>query len=495
MSLLDAEGQVTDRALPAPEGQATPNVLIFLFDTLSAAHLSLHGYGRETSPNLARFADKATVYHAHYSAGNFTPPGTASLLTGTYPWTHRALHHAGIVTKQFEDRNMFGLLKDTHSCLAYPLNTWVNLMLYQFRHDIDHYLSPQEFCLLDATARGPMFSQDLDPAFRSFEDLLFRQISFPGSLFASFAHKLKLMAHESVGLADLAELYPRGVPNLDLYKLYFLVEDLVDGIAAQLSNLQQPSLAYFHLFPPHEPYCPRREFVGSFDDGWTPVTKKPHVLSPGHSQEELNQWRIEYDEYVAHVDAEFGRLYDFMERTGLMDNSYVVFTSDHGQLFERGVHGHDTRLLYEPVIRVPLLISRPGQERREDISEPTSCVDLLPTLLDAMGQEIPSWCEGKVLPMRSDEQSTSERSVFSVEAKSNPVNRPLTTATIALIRGQYKLIHTSGYEGYDTNFELYDLANDPEELEDISSTKRSTAADLQQELEEKLQRVNQGFMP
>src|SRR6266508_3062077 len=68
----------------------TPNVIILVFDTLSARHLSLYGYSRLTSPNLTRFADRAIVYHRHYAAGNFTSPGTASLLTGTYPWTHRA---------------------------------------------------------------------------------------------------------------------------------------------------------------------------------------------------------------------------------------------------------------------------------------------------------------------------------------------------------------------------------------------------------------------
>ena len=484
-----------DRAVPAPKSQGKPNVLIFLFDTLSASHLSLYGYPRETSPNLTRFADRATVYHAHYSAGNFTSPGTASLLTGTYPWTHRAFHHAGIIAEHLAHRNMFRLFKDTHTCLAYPQNMWVNLLLYQFRKELDHYLAPQEFCLLDGTSRGKLFPRDTDPAFRSFEDLLFRQISFPGSLFAAFTHKLTLMAHERVDFAELADLYPRGIPNLDLYKVYFLVEDLVDGITAQLSGLHQPFLAYYHLFPPHEPYRPRREFVGRFDDGWTPVVKKPHFLSPGHSQEELNRWRLEYDEYVAHVDAEFGRLYDFLEQNDFLDNSYVVFTSDHGQLFERGVHGHITELLYEPVIHIPLLISRPGQDTREDIFEPTSCVDLLPTLLDASGEEIPDWCEGKVLPMQSREQGTTERSVFSIEAKGNLVNRPLTKATIALIRGQHKLIHYSGYDGYENEYELYDLANNPEELENLYPSEESLAEGLQQELQEKLKEVDQPFLP
>ena len=76
--------------------RAAPNVLILLFDALSAKHISTYGYPRETMPNLTRFAQQATVYHAHYSGGNFTTPGTASLLTGTYPWSHRALENARI---------------------------------------------------------------------------------------------------------------------------------------------------------------------------------------------------------------------------------------------------------------------------------------------------------------------------------------------------------------------------------------------------------------
>jgi len=64
-----------------------PNVLVIVFDTLSAAHTSVDGYPRRTTPHLERFAERATVYHRHHSAGNFANPGTASLLTGAYPWS------------------------------------------------------------------------------------------------------------------------------------------------------------------------------------------------------------------------------------------------------------------------------------------------------------------------------------------------------------------------------------------------------------------------
>ena len=65
---------------------SSPNVIVFIFDAWSAAHLKMHGYPRMTMPNLERFADRCHVYHNHYSSGSFTVPGTASLLTGLQPW-------------------------------------------------------------------------------------------------------------------------------------------------------------------------------------------------------------------------------------------------------------------------------------------------------------------------------------------------------------------------------------------------------------------------
>ena len=122
------------------------------------------------------------------------------------------------------------------------------------------------------------------------------------------------MAYKEVRLQDYAELYPRGVPTLGIYNVFFLLEHVIDGLMGALGSTRQPFLAYFHLFPPHEPYCPRREFIGLLDDGWIPDTKKPHPLSPGLSQVELNRLRLEYDEFIAYTDSEFGRLFSFLEK-------------------------------------------------------------------------------------------------------------------------------------------------------------------------------------
>ena len=173
---------------------------------------------------------------------------------------------------------------------------------------------------------------------------------------------------------------------------------------------------------------------------------------------------------------------------GILDNTIVIVTADHGELFERGIVGHETPALYEPLIHIPLLISVPGQTQRQDVYSLTSCVDLLPTLAKLTGQPAPEWGEGVVLPGFRDEPAQNERSVFAVEAKSSSKLGPLKKLTVAMIKENYKLIYYRGYPKTPAP-ELFDLSNDPEELQDLASTKPSIAADLQQEIEAKLRQT------
>jgi arylsulfatase A-like enzyme len=141
-----------------------------------------------------------------------------------------------------------------------------------------------------------------------------------------------------------------------------------------------------------------------------------------------------------------------------------------------------------------LLIAKPRRREREDVYEPTSCVDLLPTLLHITGKAIPDWCEGNLLPSFGDNAARGNRAIFAVEAKSNPKQAPLTKGTVALVKDQHKLIHYFGYDGYESEYELYDLTNDPEELEDVYTSKKSIAEDLKDQLAEKLRQVNQQYV-
>ncbi|MBN1149092.1 MAG: sulfatase [Anaerolineales bacterium] len=475
-----------------PQAQERPNLIIILFDALAAQNLSLYGYPRQTCPNLERFASRASVYHNHHSAGNFTTPSTASLFTGVYPWTHRAFDLDGLISRQVQPHNLFSLLGEHYFLATFSQNILADMLLSQFSQHLERQLGPDAFSLVGRTFYNHLFPRDRVHGLKSYDQFLFKREEAHGSLLLSIFNDLGTLIGERLQSRKLADVHPYGLPRLANTDLYFLFEQVTQGVMDFLDSLPAPFFAYLHLMPPHEPYMPTRQFLGLFDDGWSPPPIKPHRLAPSVPQERLNQRRQDYDEFIANLDHEFGRLVDHLEQGDLLENSYVIVTSDHGELFERGAHGHSTPLVFEPVIRVPLVISAPGQRQRQDIHALTSNVDLLPSLLRLAGLPLPEWRQGEVLPGLGGSE-TPGRGVFVVEAKKNAAYAPLSKTTVALLKGPYKLIHYLGYSHYRDEYEFYDLESDPQELSNLYP-EHPAAAELKAELDSQLEEANQPYL-
>jgi len=468
----------------AQSNQNLPNFVIFVFDAMSARNLSLYGYPRQTTPNLEKFAAQATVYHAHQAAGNYTVPGTASLLNGMYPWTHRAINQAGLVARQFAERNIFTLLGSVYQRVAYSQNLWPNYLFEQFIDDIDLLLPPGAFSLVEHII-GARFPKHRNDAYRAYEEFLFQDGQPPASLVFGLLDRLFLRGQAL--LADESG-YARGLPRAGNYPIYFRLEDVFAGLQTTLEKLSPPYFGYFHLWSPHAPYKPVKPFEGMFIDGWKPLKKLQHPLGGEVLQSQLNTRRMNYDAYIANVDAEFGKMIEALRSQGKLDNTYIIVTSDHGESFERGLDGHITPLLFEPLTHIPLLIAAPGQTARQDILTPTSCVDLLPTLLSLAGQPAPDWSEGTLLPGLGGTPAP-QRSLLTIEAATNPAFAPLTKVSVALRQENYKLTYYTGYRA-EPIFELYDLAADPEEMNDLFPSGPAIAKTLQSELLDRLQTAN-----
>jgi arylsulfatase A-like enzyme len=473
--------------LPATLDDSRPNIILLLFDTLSALHLQIHGYQRKTTPNLAHFAERATVYHSHYSPGNFTTSGTASLVTGVYPWKHRGTHIRGTVLDRYATRNLFKLFSDSqYTCFAFSHNMLVNILLSQFADRIDHLPMPTEVAIADRNITDYLLAKDYRAAIQSEESFLKSPGGDSNSLFFSLITWLIRAITTKKINQSLVEKFPRGVPQN--HDIFYLLEDTFDWLLPQLKSLQNPYLAYLHLMPPHAPYNTRVEFIDTFKDDWTPIEKPEHVFTKNEPFFYLNILRGMYDEYLSYVDAEFGRFYEMLSQSNMLENTWLIVTSDHGEMFERGISYHNTETLYESIIRIPLLISQPGQVSRQDIYETTSAIDVLPTLLHLIGEKPPGWSDGHILPPFQDFHPGE---IFAVDAKSSPRFGPLSVATLAMIRDQYKLIKYRGYSGVDDFYELYDLEKDPEELADLTNQKSTLAADLIEMLERKLGEIDE----
>ncbi|HEU4745740.1 MAG TPA: sulfatase-like hydrolase/transferase [Anaerolineales bacterium] len=480
----------------ASQDHGKPNILVFVFDAMSAQNLSLYGYERETTPHLSKFARGASVYHRHYAAGNFTTTGTASMLTGLNPWTHRALNYRGMVDRHLSDRNLFKLIGEEYTRVAFTQNLWADILLSQFEADLHIHLPSDSFSdFVHSFVQPDDLPSDRGLAYYAFQDFFNLRVDdphpFPGSLLIASADLSRALASDR---RQISSEYPRGLPTN--YDYSYENANLLDGIGHLVKNSltkAEPYLAYFHLWSPHDPYNPRREFIGLFEEDLQRSGKPQHPLSAtSHSEKTLRRNRRQYDEFIADLDAAFGRMIFDLGRTGILQNSYVIVTSDHGELFERGETGHASALMYAPVTHIPLLISAPGQQMRLDFHSVTSNLDLLPTILQIAGSDIPAWVEGKLLPGFGGVEDI-DRSIFPLMAKDNPAFQPIHRATFAMIKGGHELLYYTGYPGYPDQYELYHLDEDPDELQNLFTRDITTASHMKDELLEAVNTANRNF--
>jgi len=481
------------RTLDNTSQQGQPiNVLIIIFDAWSAHNVSLYGYPRDTTPTINRLAQRAIRYHNHLAAGNFTTPGTASLLTGVLPWTHRALDLNGIVSKPFETRHFFSTFQNYYG-IAYTHNSWAYTLLRQFGRDIDE-LIPRELLMIPSTDTfiTRLFTRDDDTSAVSWERNI--NLSDDGHAYSLFLSRLIEDLQERK-IEDLKPLFPRGLPTSQT-DIGFTLEQARGYMMDRLTSIPQPFAGYFHLLPPHSPYHTSKEFFNAFNnDGYQPIHKPVDILAV-EERENLQALRKLYDEFVLYCDDEFGKLYNSLEKSGLLENTWLVLTSDHGEMFERGINGHTSDVLYQPVVRVPMLIFEPGRTEGMDIHDHTSAIDVLPTLAHVTGERVPDWTEGVILPPFAPTKEVPDRNVYVVRATKNGKYDPFTIASFALVRDDFKLHYYFGYPQTPGGglVKLYDIKSDPEEMTDLATLKRETAAELLNELKTKLKQVDEPYL-
>ena len=158
-------------------------------------------------------------------------------------------------------------------------------------------------------------------------------------------------------------------------------------------DAQSPFFLYVHTIDPHAPYAPptpfRETFAASVEDPSVGQveTVRGLVMGSVEPSDALGEdLRLLYDAEIAANDASFGRLLDLLDEVGELEDTLVIFTSDHGEAFgEHGTwtHGLD---LYNEVLAVPLVMRLPGAAspgRR--VTTPVQHIDLLPTILDRCG--------------------------------------------------------------------------------------------------------------
>jgi arylsulfatase A-like enzyme len=184
------------------------------------------------------------------------------------------------------------------------------------------------------------------------------------------------------------------------------------------------------------------------------ATDRHRVASP--DPKGLKRWLASYYALITVIDHEIGRVLDCLERTGQLENTVVVYHSDHGDF--AGEHGLRNKAvgMYESIHRVPFLLSWPDGPQGTTCSEIVELVDLYPTLSALCDVPLPDGREGIDLTPVARGEATGKGAAFCELA-------PRTGKESAIRTSDFRLIYYSGYrEG-----ELYDRGADPGELSNL----------------------------
>ncbi len=187
----------------------------------------------------------------------------------------------------------------------------------------------------------------------------------------------------------------------------------------------------------------------------------------GFTGKELDNWKYQqymrdYLRVITSVDRNVGRVLDYLEAEGLMENTLIVYTSDQG--FYMGEHGwFDKRWMYEESFRTPLIVRLPGSEVKGELKDMVQNIDYAPTFLELAGVEVPSDIHGcSFLPLLKGEKWEPNRDGVYYHYYEYP-DEHAVKPHLGVRTDTHKLIHF-----YDDNiWELYDLRVDKHELDNI----------------------------
>jgi arylsulfatase A-like enzyme len=365
-----AQAREAARRLPPP---GSPNVLLIVLDTVAADHLSLYGYTRPTSPTLESLARRGARFDRAQATSSWTLPSHASFFTGRWPHELSA--------------SWFTPLDASHPTLAEYLAS--------HGYATAGFVANTAFCGADTgLARGFAVYQDyFFPEWSAFKMAVLINRPVEG------LRSLDIFLREHLKLAVLRPFVRPiwGRFNADARKEAPVVQrELLDWLSSRRQP-ERPFFAFVNYYDAHYPY----ELPNGSEPRFGGVPRNPHeaallrnwwtIDKRRVSHQEIAFVRDAYDECLAGLDDQVGRVVGDLGRRGMLERTWLIVTSDHGESFgeQPGFFGHGTSL-YQPQLHVPLVIVPPPgspQPQRPVIPENVSLRDLPATVVDLVGLE------------------------------------------------------------------------------------------------------------
>ena len=416
----------------APEAARPPNVILISVDTLRADHLGAFGYDRDTSPFIDSLARRGVRFERTFAPASWTLPSHMSLLTSSYPHTHRVED----IERTLPDTmpTLAGVLQEA----GYETTAFVSWVYLSAAFGFDH-------------------------GFDAFHELL----PPPDQRDSAGHHVVR-----AGPFVDRVLEWARGGPR----EPYFLFLHLFD-----------PHMSY------EPPLDVARRFDPSLDsDRWGYYEHLKQYIRGRNADAarvpaaELARAQALYDGEIRYTDGELERLLRTLGELELLDDTLVAFGSDHGEEFDEhgSMEGHGWTL-YDEVLRVPLILAFPdGRHAGESVRRVVQTLDVAPTILAAVGLEpIPSFQGRSLLPLLEPGPADAWEDVAFAQTQRFNVKWSVRTARHKLIYTLDTRINRFGVP-VRPGFEMYELESDPEEQRDVWDEDSPTAQELGRKLED-----------
>jgi len=469
------------------------NILFITADQWRGECLSMLGHPVVKTPCLDSLAKDSVTFKRHYAQATPCGPSRACLYTGMYLQNHRSLLNG----TPLDARHTNVALEARKSGYQPALFGYT-----------DTSLDPREFSAGENIPGGyEGVLPGMDP------------VVLMNSDWQAWRASLK---EKSYAIPD----YPDGVfktkslssdtkhKGISFAPALFKAEDssaafLADKVISYVSDKKNdPWFVHLSLYSPHPPFVAPEPFHAMYDaDDMPPPVRCASVQEeagqhpwvdyylsnqqiPGYPRVEkpskaktisdldLRQIRATYFGMMSEVDVQIGRVLDHLKCLGCYDETLIIFTSDHGE--QLGDHWMFSKFgYYDQTFHIPLIIHHPSRvangARGSVVSSFTESIDVMPTILQAIGQDIPVQCDGCSLqpflygaqPGNWRQEYHAEfdiRSAFNLKHE-NPLGMSRHNCSVNIIRDEhYKYVH---FNGLPTVF--FDLKDDPNEFRDRSA--------------------------
>lgn len=382
------------RPVPRNSKASSPNILMIGADTLRADRIGGMGYRRELTPNIDALARRGSHFTDCYVPCARTAPSMASMLTGTWPHTHRIRDN--FIAPE-DTRLQVPTLPEILAKLGYStgaVGDWAASDVTKLGFGFEHRdLAQDQWNMKYFLRQGP-------------KDM---------RLF------LSLFTQNWFGKTFLSEIYYLGgVPLTDE------IGRDTRRMIAKLAADERPFFIMSFMATTHPPFTSRHPYYTLFaDPGYNGPSKfaMARLRDPfeiirrqGEPKTEFDLEQIIdlYDGCVKNFDDETGRILAYLEASGLADNTIVVIFSDHGfEFFEHETWGQGNTAIGDFSARVPLIIADPRRPGGRVINSVVRTADLAPTLLELAGAAVPPHMEGvSITPLMNDQPMPGELPAF-----------------------------------------------------------------------------------